>query len=139
MEPTRVVIADDHVMVRQNIRKILNKSADIEVIGEASNGMEALDLVEDLAPDVLLLDMEMPVMNGIEVVEELAAANSPVRVLVLSAYNDRYYIDGVLQHGAAGYLIKDEAPQAILEAVRKVARGKDGLFSERVAELISEG
>jgi DNA-binding NarL/FixJ family response regulator len=126
-------------MVRENIRKLLNKSADIEVVGEASNGMEALDLVEDLTPDVLLLDMEMPVMNGIEVVEELAAAGSPVKVLVLSAYNDKHYIDGVLQHGAAGYLTKDEAPKAILEAVRKVAHGKEGLFSERVAELLTEG
>jgi DNA-binding NarL/FixJ family response regulator len=106
---------------------------DIEVVGEAGDGPEALRQVEDLSPDVLLLDMEMPGMKGVEVAQQLQAAGSPVRVLALSAYDDVEYIRGVLSSGAAGYLTKEEVPQTIIEAVRGVARGEQGWLSRRVA------
>jgi DNA-binding NarL/FixJ family response regulator len=133
MEKIRVVIADDHAIMRVGIRNILSRSNEIVVIGEASNGQEAIDLVQELAPDVLVLDMEMPIMDGVEVARRLQAENSPVRILVLSAYDDRQYILEMLNMGAAGYLIKDEAPEVIVDAVQGVARGEKGWISRKAA------
>jgi two-component system response regulator DegU len=137
MAITRVVLADDHPTVRAGIRKLLDKTADIQVVGEANNGNEALRLVEDLDPDVLLLDMEMPGLKGVEVARKLQAAGSPVRILVLSGYDDKQYVSGVLANGASGYLIKEEAPQMLVEAVQGVARGERGWVSRRVAAQLA--
>lgn len=122
MEKIRVVIADDHAIMRVGIRNILARSTQICVVGEASNGAEAINLVNELKPDVLILDMEMPVMDGVEVARRLQATKSPVRILVLSAYDDRQYILEMLNMGASGYLIKDEAPEVIVDAVQGVDR-----------------
>lgn len=132
MENTRVILADDHAIVRAGIRHILQRTPDIQVMGEASTGTEAIQLVNQLVPDVLLLDIEMPGLNGIEVARKLNATNLPVRILVLSTYDDRQYITEILSHGAAGYLTKDEAPESIVEAIRSIARGEKGWVSERV-------
>jgi len=105
MEKIRVVIADDHAIMRVGIRNILSRSKEICVVGEASNGTEAIQLINDLNPDVLVLDMEMPVMDGVEVARRLRSDQSPVNILVLSAYDDRQYILEMLNMGAAGYLI----------------------------------
>lgn len=132
MSNIHVVLADDHPLAREGLRNLLEKAVEIEVVGEANDGSEALRLVETLAPDVLLLDMEMPGLSGIEVAQQLQAAQSPVRILALSAHNDREYIRGLLASGAAGYLIKEELPQTIVEAVRGVARGEQGWMSRQV-------
>ena len=137
MEPTRVVLADDHAIVRTSIRKVLDAAPEIEVVGEASNGLEAIDAVDHLAPDVLLLDMEMPVLSGIGVVRKLAATKSPVRILALSAYDDHHFIQALLENGASGYLTKDEAPKRVVEAIRRVARGEKGLLSKRILKRLS--
>jgi DNA-binding NarL/FixJ family response regulator len=137
MEQIRVVLADDHAVMRMGIRNLLSYSPDIVVIGEAGNGLEALALVDELDPDVLLLDMEMPIMDGVEVARRLRHQSARVRVLVLSAYNDRQYISSVLQQGAAGYLTKDEAPDTIVEAVHAVAHGEQGWLSRKVAARMS--
>jgi DNA-binding NarL/FixJ family response regulator len=123
VETTRVVLADDHPMIRAGIRSLLRKAPDIEIVGEARNGAEAMRLVEELQPDVLLLDMEMPVLKGIEVARRLRAAGSPVRILALSAHSDRQYILGMLASGASGYLTKEEGLEKIVEAIRRVAKG----------------
>jgi DNA-binding NarL/FixJ family response regulator len=133
MANIRVVLADDHPVAREGLRNVLEKAIDIEVVGTASDGNEALQLVEELEPDVLLLDMEMPSLKGIEVAKQLQAAGSPVRILALSAYDDKEYISGLLGSGAAGYLTKGEVPQTIVEAVRGVARGEQGWVSRQVA------
>lgn len=133
MEKIRVIIADDHAIMRVGIRNILSRSTEIQVVGEASNGAEAIDLVNQLFPDVLILDMEMPVMDGVEVARRLQASSSPVHILVLSAYDDRQYILEMLNMGAAGYLIKDEAPEVIVDAVQGVARGEKGWISRKAA------
>ncbi len=124
MKTTRVVLADDHPVVRASIRKLLEKAGDIEVVGEASNGLETIRLVEELAPDVLLLDVEMPGMRGFEVAQQLHAAGAPVRILALSAYDDKQYILAMLASGATGYLTKEEAPQTLIHAVHEVAEGR---------------
>lgn len=133
MSPTKVLLVDDHPIVRTGIRNLLERAAEINVVGEASDGYEALELVEKLMPDVVLLDMEMPGMNGKEVAVRLKQASSPVKILVLSAHDDRQYIQELLANGASGYLTKEEVPEAIIEAVRGVARGEQGWVSRKIA------
>ena len=133
MTNIRVVIADDHPVARAGIRKFLEKEPDIQVVAEASSGEEAIELVGELSPDVLLLDMELPGMRGTEVARKLQEIKSPVRVLALSTYDNRQYILGLLASGAAGYLIKEEVPETIIQAVRGVARGEQGWVSRLVA------
>lgn len=137
MTPTNVLLVDDHPVVRAGIRNLLEKASDITVIGEASNGEEALHMVEELKPDVLLLDMEMPGLNGNQVAERLQKVGSAVRILALSAHDDKQYIQELLANGASGYLIKEEVPETIVEAVRGVARGEQGWVSRRVAAQMS--
>ena len=133
MTTIRVLLADDHPVTRDGIRNLLEKAPGLVVVGEADNGIEALRLVEELAPDVLLLDMEMPGLKGIDVARQLQVAGSTVRILALSAYDDKQYILELLASGAAGYLVKEEAPEAIIEAVRGVAQGQQGWVSRRIA------
>lgn len=131
---TRVILADDHEKIRAGIRDLLKNISDIVVVGEASDGLEALNLVEDLHPDVLLLDMEMPVMKGNEVAARLHENADPVYVLALSAYDDRQYILSMLNNGASGYLAKEDVPAELVNALRGVARGEQGWVSPRLAE-----
>lgn len=124
MNQIRVVIADDHKILRANIRKLLSRTEDIIVIGEAENGGEAMDLVNELKPDLLLLDMEMPVLTGPEVASRLHSIGTTTRILALSAYNDREYVMAMLDQGASGYITKDEAPSKIVDAIRSVMNGE---------------
>lgn len=130
--PTRVVLADDHDIVRQGLKRLLNRAPDLEVVGEASDGLEALNSVRALHPDVLLLDIEMPVMDGIEVARQLQKTGEQVRILVLSAYDDREYIRSLLEIGVSGYLVKGEAPNKIVEAIRGIAHGQKGWVSPQI-------
>jgi DNA-binding NarL/FixJ family response regulator len=133
----RVILADDHPVVRTGIRTLLQRADDILVVAETGNGSEVFALVEELAPDVLLLDMEMPGLSGVEVAMRLKEQGAPVRVLALSAYDDEEYIRNLLVHGAAGYLTKEEAIEIIIDAVRGVARGEQGWFSRRAIAQLS--
>jgi DNA-binding NarL/FixJ family response regulator len=137
MAKVRVVLADDHPVARAGIRKFLDRAPDIEVIAEAEDGSQALELAKELKPDVLLLDMEMPELKGLDVARELKESDSEVRILALSTYDDKQYIFGLLSSGAAGYLTKDEVPKTIVEAVRGVARGEKGWVSRRVSAIMA--
>lgn len=136
-KPTKVVLVDDHDMVRAGIRSILERTEEIEVIGEARDGLEALNLVEELVPDILLLDVEMPKMSGRQVAQELRDRELPVRIIALSAHDDNQYILGMLSRGVAGYLTKDEVPNLLIHAIRGVAGGEEGWVSNRVAQRIA--
>jgi len=138
MEEVRVVLADDHAGVRKGIRSVLERASGIRVIGEAVNGVEAIERVRELDPDVLVLDMEMPVLDGLGVIEQIAREETSVKILVLSAYNEPHYIDGVLDYGVAGYITKDEVPQQLVESIRKVADGQEGVFSRNVEKIVAE-
>lgn len=136
MSTIRVILADDHPIVRNGIRRLLEIEGTVEIVGEAANGIEAMQLVEQLNPDVLVLDMEMPGMSGIEVTGRLRDAGSSVRILVLSAYDDDLYIFSALESGAMGYLTKEEALTRIGEAVCGVALGEEGWFSREVTAKV---
>ena len=135
---TRVVLADDHDVVRQGLKRLLDRAPEIVVVGEASDGVEALTSVQELQPDVLLLDIEMPKMDGIEVARRLQEANVRVRILILSAYDDREYIRALLDLGVSGYLVKGEAPGKIVEAVRGIAQGQKGWVSPQVRKKLEK-
>jgi DNA-binding NarL/FixJ family response regulator len=135
---TRVLLADDHPRVRKGMRNLLQRIPDIEIVGEASNGLQAVEMVNQLSPDILLLDMEMPVMDGTEVASRLREMDSPVHILVLSAHDDQQYIKCMLDAGASGYLIKEEVPEKLIDAVKGVARGEKGWVSKRVAEKLAK-
>jgi DNA-binding NarL/FixJ family response regulator len=135
---TRVVLADDHDVVRQGLKRLLDRAPEIEVVGEASDGLEALKTVKDLKPDVLLLDIEMPVMDGIEVARRIQSMNVKVRILVLSAYDDREYIRALLDIGVSGYLVKGESPGKIIEAVKGIAQDQKGWVSPQVSKKLEK-
>lgn len=117
----RVILVDDHTMIRRGIRRILEKHPNILVVAESGTGTDAIGLVQQLQPDLLLLDIELPDMKGYEVARELRARQSNVSILVLSTCDDDYFIEEVLQAGINGYLNKSEAPAKILEAVHRVS------------------
>lgn len=135
---TRVILADDHDVVRQGLKRLLDRAPHIEVVGEARDGLEALESVKELQPDVLLLDIEMPVMDGIEVARQLQETDIAVHILVLSAYDDREYIRSLLEIGVSGYLVKGEAPGKIIEAIRGVAEGQQGWISPQVRKKLEK-
>ncbi|HEV7348029.1 response regulator transcription factor [Telluribacter sp.] len=122
--PIKVLIADDHSVVRKGILNLLEDEPDITIVGEASDGDEAIDLIPATLPDVLLLDITMPRMSGIEVTKEVSRLYPEVRILVFSMHNNPDYILNAVQNGAAGYLLKDTDQEEILRAVRTVAAGE---------------
>ena len=118
----RVILADDHAMIRRGIRRLLEKDSNICVVGEAGTGADALRLVRELEPDLLLLDIEMPDMKGIHVARELRAACVPVSIVILSACDDEYFIREILQVGVDGYLNKSDPPSRIRDAVYRASQ-----------------
>jgi DNA-binding NarL/FixJ family response regulator len=128
----RVLLVDDHPAVRIGLRVLLEQAPDVTVVGEAEDGREALRLAEELTPDVAVVDCELPEIEGAEVAREMRQQEGLVRVLALSSYDDEHYVRGMLEAGAVGYLLKEEAPQTIVTAVRTAAEG-DGYFSPGVA------
>jgi len=135
--PIRVLLADDHVVVRAGIRQFLEQSTDIQVVAEASDGQEACKLLEQFAPDVAVLDIQMPGLSGIEVTRWIRAKHLSIGILVLTAYDEEPYVQAVLQAGANGYVLKTAKPQEIVDAVRDVFHGKSVLDTAIAQKLIT--
>ncbi|MGE5073270.1 MAG: response regulator [Anaerolineae bacterium] len=121
----RVAIVDDHPGVRAGIKKLLRRAKDITVVGEGDDGAKAIELASTKKPDILLLDVELPVLGGDIVMRRIHDSEPDVRVLVVSTYNDRTYIQSMVANGAAGYITKDEAPAMLLDAIYHVVREDD--------------
>jgi DNA-binding NarL/FixJ family response regulator len=129
------LLVDDHAMVRKGFRMILEAQADMEIAGEAGNGREAVELAERLHPDVVVMDVAMPELNGIEATRRIAASSPHTRVLALSMHKDSVYVREILRAGARGYLLKDSIDTDLLNAVRSVAKG-DGYISPGVSDAV---
>lgn len=132
---TKVVLADDHSVVRKGFGLILSSQPDFEVVGEASNGREAVELASQLKPDVVVIDVSMPELNGIEGTRRIGEVSPRTRVLALSMHRDGVYVREILRAGAKGYLVKDADDDAFVDAVRAVARG-EGYISPAVSESV---
>jgi DNA-binding NarL/FixJ family response regulator len=132
---TTVVIVDDHPIVRAGMRAILSVEADIDVLAEGANGGDALRLVEEFCPDVLALDVQLPDLNGLEVTRRLRAQGRKTAILILTVHHDHETIFGLLEAGAVGYVLKEEALETLVGAVRAAARG-ESWFSPSVASQV---
>jgi len=143
VEKIRVIIAEDHAVVREGTRQLLEQEPDIEIVGEAANGAEAVALVEGTSPDVAIVDISMPVMSGIEATERIKAVKPSTAVLILTAYDDDQYVFALLAAGAAGYLLKDVPSAEVVRAVRSVHGGEPVLHPaiarKVLARFASEG
>lgn len=137
MPKIRVLVVDDHTVVRDGICALLALAGDIEVVGEAANGIEALKMVKELEPDVVLMDIAMPIMGGLEATRRIRKEFSRTRVLVLTQYDDKEYVFPVIQAGASGFISKVAASSDLTSGIRSVHRG-DSHLSPSVAKLLVE-
>ncbi|MDW5596745.1 response regulator transcription factor [Conexibacter stalactiti] len=135
--PTTIAICDDHALVRGGLKMMLEREPDLEVVGEAGDGAEAVELVLRLHPDVVLMDVELPGIDGIEAIRRLRAAGSRAQALVVTTFDDDEYLVRALRAGAAGFVLKAIAPERLTEAVRTVARG-DALLDPAVTRRLVE-
>jgi two-component system, NarL family, response regulator NreC len=131
----RILLADDHALVRHGFRMILAAQPDMEIAGEAGNGREAVELAQKLKPDVVVMDVTMPELNGIEATRRLIELSPRTRVLALSMHKDNVYVREILRAGARGYLLKDSADADLIAAVRAVAKG-EGYLSPGVSDAV---
>jgi two-component system, NarL family, response regulator NreC len=127
MPKTRILLADDHAVVRQGFKMLLGAQPDMEIVGEAANGREAVESAETLRPDIVVMDVAMPELNGIEATRRLAASAPHTRVIALSMHKDSVYVREILRAGARGYLLKDSGAEDLVSAIRAVAKGESYL------------
>jgi DNA-binding NarL/FixJ family response regulator len=137
MKRIQVLLADDHLVVRKGLRAILERQSGMEVVAEAADGREAVALTESLSPDVVIMDITMPHLNGIDATAQIVKRNSKIGVVILSVHSDETYILRALNSGAKGYLLKDSAETDLVKAVDTVALGKP-FFSPSIAEALLE-
>jgi DNA-binding NarL/FixJ family response regulator len=132
----RVLIAEDHHLVRQGLRALLEKASDIEVVGEAQDGLEAVECAERIKPDVIVMDLAMPRLNGSQAVEQIRSLHLPTQVVILSMYSDETLVRQAIRSGAKGYLLKRSVAEELLLAVRAAAKGETFLSSAVSASII---
>ena len=132
----KILLADDHAMVREGLQNLLERQKDFQVVGEASDGHEAIQLVDELVPDVVLMDVGMPGLNGLEATRQIKARHPDVAVLILTIHDEEEYICGLLEAGASGYLVKSAYGQELVHAVRAVVAGEFVLHPTAGRKLI---
>jgi DNA-binding NarL/FixJ family response regulator len=137
MQKISVLLADDHVVVRQGLRALLAAEGDIDIVGEADNGRQAVQLVKKLLPDVAVMDIAMPVLNGLEATRQITHTVPSTKVLILSSYSDDEYISQLTEAGAAGYLVKQTAANDLLKAIREAHKG-NAFFSPSIAKRLRD-
>lgn len=137
MKKIRVLLADDHRLVRAGLRSLLERHSDLEIIGEANDGREAVSMIERMRPDVAVIDISMPRLNGIEVVRQTLSIDGSIATIILTMHSDDSYILRALQAGAKGYVLKDSAESDLIGAIRAVAHGKS-FFSPAVSRVLLE-
>jgi DNA-binding NarL/FixJ family response regulator len=137
MPPIRILLADDHTIVRDGLRALLEKQPDMTVSGEAADGREAVQIAEENMPDVVVMDIAMPNMNGIEATRRIIAMRPATGVVILSMHQDESYVLRSLKAGARGYLLKDSLRSDVVEAIRSVAQGRSFL-TRKVSRLMQE-
>ncbi|MGD6831726.1 response regulator transcription factor [Bacillus haimaensis] len=138
MDTTKIVIIDDHQLFREGVKRILDFEANFHVVAEGDDGIEALDLMEKHNPDVIIMDINMPKMNGVDATKQLVEANPEAKVIVLSIHDDENYVTHALQTGARGYLLKEMDADALVDAVKVVADGGSYLHPKVTHNLVRE-
>ena len=138
MTPHRIVLADDHALVRRGVRLILEQEPDFEVVGEASDGHEAVALTRDLGPDLVILDIAMPRMTGLQAAREIGRRNDPPRVLMLSMHDNEQYFFESLRLGASGYVLKSVADEDLVSACRAALRGEAFVYPGAMSALVRD-
>lgn len=137
MKPIRMLLADDHTVVRDGLRALLERESDMTVVAEAADGRESVRLAETEAPDVVVMDLAMPNMNGMEATRRILATNSRIGVVILSMHQDESYVLGSLKAGAKGYLLKDSMRTEVVQAIRAASQGRSFL-TRKVARILQE-
>jgi len=135
---TKILLVDDHALFREGIRALLSAESDIEVVGEAADGKQALELAEKLSPDIIVMDLVMPGMNGMQAAQQLHDQYPDIKVLILSMYDDDEYVCQILKAGASGYVLKRAASDDLLRAIREVEKGGSALHPTVAAKLIKD-
>jgi DNA-binding NarL/FixJ family response regulator len=137
MKPIRILLADDHPVLRDGLRALLEREADMSIVAEAADGREIVRLAEEQSPDVVIMDLAMPIMNGIEATRRIVAKSPHTAVVILSMHQDESYVLGSLNAGAKGYLLKDSMRREVIEAVRAVSQGRSFL-TRKVSAMLRE-
>lgn len=137
MKKLRILLADDHIVMRTGLRALLERQTNLEVVGESENGRETVSQAASLKPDVVVMDVAMPVLNGIEATKMIVTENPAAAVVILSMHADESYVMRALKAGARGYLLKDSAPADLISAIQAVSQNKS-FFSPKVSRILAE-
>ena len=133
-----IIIADDHAILRSGIRKVLEFEDDFTVVAEATNGLEAIEKTLELEPDILLLDINMPIKNGFETLTELVNKKIDTKIIILTINNDENYVLEMLKNGVSGYLLKDIEPSMLIKAIRKIHQGENYIYPEIARQIFGD-
>jgi len=138
LEKLRIMIADDHSIVREGLKQLLEIEGEFEVVGQAANGVEVIEKIDAMNPDVLLLDINMPGMNGLQTIKELKAQGNDIKIVILTIHDDREYLMETMQNGAAGYILKDTDATSLYKAIKSAAAGEPYIQPKLAEALVYE-